>query len=121
MIEAVGRRSLGLAVDTFHLYVGGSAAADLAACPARALALVRLADAPSGEREGLRAHHRLLPGDGVAPIRAVLGIVRTLGAEVPLVVDVPVAEGTGDAAGWMRRLRERALSLTRGPHLAPSV
>ena len=77
MIDAVGRKSLGLAVDTFHFHVSGSSLEDLRQCRPRAIALLRLADAPEGERETLRDHHRLVPGTGVAPVRAVLGVVKS--------------------------------------------
>jgi sugar phosphate isomerase/epimerase len=120
VIEAVGRRSLGLALDSFHFHVGGSSLDDVRQCRGRAIALLRLADAPAGDREGLREHHRLPPGVGVAPIRALVGIVQALGAEAPAVVHVPMPGDEGDAAGWARRLREAALRLLREPDLAPS-
>ena len=120
VIEAVGRRSLGLALDTFQFHVGGSSLDDVRQCPARAIALLRLADAPAGERESLREQHRLPPGAGVAPIRALAGIVRALGAQAPAVVHVPMPGGEGDAAGWARRLREATLRLLGEPDLTPS-
>jgi sugar phosphate isomerase/epimerase len=120
VIEGVGRKSLGLALDTFHFHIGGSSLDDVRRCRARAFALVRLADAPEGDREGLRDHHRRPPGTGVAPVRALVGVVRALGADPPAVVHVPMPAGEGDAAGWARRLREAALDILRGPELAPS-
>ncbi len=118
VLEAVGRRSLGLALDTFHVHLGGSVVGELGACRPRALALVRLGDAPAGERESLQAAHRLPPGDGVAPLRAIVGSVRALAADAPLVVEAPMPRGAGDAGSWLRRLRERALAVARAPELA---
>lgn len=115
VIGAVGRKSIGLALDTFHFYTGGSSLEDLRQCRARSIALVRIGDAPAGDREGLREHHRLPPGAGVAPIRALVGIVRALGADPPAIVHVPMAAGEGDATGWARRLREATLDILRGP------
>lgn len=120
VIEAVGRRSLGLALDTFHFHVGGSSLDDVRNCPPRALALLRLADAPEGEREGLREHHRLAPGTGVAPLRAILGVVKGLGATPPVAVHVPLPRGESDVAGWARRLREATVALLRDPAPSPS-
>lgn len=120
VIEAVGRRSLGLALDTFHFHVGGSSLEDVRQSRARAIALVRLADAPAGERESLREHHRLVPGTGVAPIRALVGILEALGADVPAIVHVPMPGGEGDPTGWARRLREAALGVLHDPDLAAS-
>lgn len=117
-IEAAGRRSLGVAVDTFHFHAGGSTLAELGRCRARTLALVRLADAPAGEREALRDGQRLPPGDGVAPLAAVAATARALRADVPFVLDVPLPPGSADAAGWARRLRERTLGLLAAPEPA---
>ena len=115
VIEAVGRRSLGLAVDTFHFHAGGSGLDQLRRCRPRALALLRLADAPAGEREALRDAQRLPPGEGVAPIAAIAATARALGADVPAVLHVPMPPGSDDAVGWGRRLRERALAVLRAP------
>jgi 4-hydroxyphenylpyruvate dioxygenase len=117
-VESVGRRSLGVALDTFHFHLGGSSVDDLRQARARVIALVRLGDAPAGEREALREHHRLAPGRGVAPIRAIVGILKVLGATAPAVVHAPMPAGDGDAPGWARRLRESALSLLRDPELS---
>ena len=111
VIEAVGRRSLGLAVDTFHFHAGGSTLDQLRRCRPRALALLRLADAPPGEREALRETQRLPPGEGVAPIAAIVATARVLGADVPAAVHVALPPGSDDATGWARRLRERALAV----------
>src|SRR5580765_122223 len=113
VIDAVGRKSLGLAVDTFHFYASGSSLEDLQQSRPRAIALLRLADAPEGERETLREHHRLVPGTGVVPVRAVLGAVKALGAAPPVVVHVPLPRGESDAVGWARRLRDATVGLLR--------
>ena len=118
VIEAVGRKSLGLAVDTFHFHVSGSSLEDLRQARPRAIAVVRVADAPEGERETLRDHHRLVPGTGVAPVRAVLAAVKGLGAAPPVAVHVPLPRGEGDAAGWARRLREATIGLLRDAEAA---
>jgi 2-keto-myo-inositol isomerase len=120
VIEAIGRKSIGLALDTFHFHVGGSSLADVRRCRGRAIAVVRLADAPEGDREGLRDHHRLPPGTGVAPVRALIATVRALGADPPAIVHVPMPAGEADSTGWARRQREAALDILRGPELAPS-
>ena len=115
VIDAVGRKSLALALDTFHFHVSGSSLNDLRQARARDIALLRLSDAPEGDRETLREHHRLPPGRGIAPLRALLGAVRQLGVEPPVVVHAPLPREDGDAAGWARRLREATVGLLRDP------
>jgi 2-keto-myo-inositol isomerase len=118
IVEAVGRRGLGLALDTFHLHLMRARPEALRPCRPRWIGLVRLADAPEGEIEGLRDHHRLPPGQGVAPIRELVGALRLLGADPAAVVDAPAPRHRGDATGWARGLRERALEILRAPDLA---
>jgi 2-keto-myo-inositol isomerase len=115
VIETVGRRSLGLALDTFHMHVAGSRPEDVGRLRARWIGLVRLADAPAGDVESLRDQHRLPPGDGVIPLAEIVGRVRALGADATAVVACPLPGGHGDAAGWVTRLRERAAALLRAP------
>lgn len=64
---------IGLVVDCFHFHRGGSRLRDLEQVPASRVAMVDLCDAmdlPASELLGYR--HRLLPGDGVAPVAEVV-------------------------------------------------
>jgi 2-keto-myo-inositol isomerase len=115
VIETVGRRSLGLALDTFHMHVAGSRPEDVGRLRSRWIALVRLADAPAGEVETLRDQHRLPPGEGVLPLAEIVGRVRALGADPTVVVACPLPGGTREAAGWVKQLRERAAAVLRAP------
>ena len=56
----------------------------------------------------------------MAPIRALVGVVRALGGDPPAIVHVPIPAGEGDATGWARRLREVTLDIIRDPEPAPS-
>jgi 2-keto-myo-inositol isomerase len=116
IIEAVGRKSLGLALDTFHMHLAGSRPEDIGHLRARWIGLVRLADAPAGEPEALREAHRLPPGEGVIPLGDIVARVRALGAtEATVVLACPLTGGLGEAAGWAKRLRERAAAVLRAP------
>jgi 2-keto-myo-inositol isomerase len=115
VIETVGRRSLGLALDTFHMHVAGSRPEDVGRLRSRWIALVRLADAPAGEVETLRDQHRLPPGEGVLPLAEIVGRVRALGVDPTVVVACPLPGGTREAAGWVKQLRERAAAVLRAP------
>jgi 2-keto-myo-inositol isomerase len=118
VIEGVNRRSLGLALDAFHFHLGRSSLDDVKACRPRWLALLRLGDAPPGEPEALREHHRLPPGQGVVPLRELVGIARALAADPAVVVDAPMPREAADPEGWIRRLRVAALDIVRSPSLA---
>jgi 2-keto-myo-inositol isomerase len=121
IIEAVGRKSLGLALDTFHMHLAGSRPEDVAHLRPRWIGLVRLADAPAGERETLRESHRLPPGEGVIPLVDIVSRVRGLGAaEATAVAACPLPGGLGEAAAWAKRLRERTAAVLGAPTPAGS-
>ncbi len=114
VLHGVGRRTLGLAVDTFEAWAAGSQPDDLKACDPRALAMLRLAGAaPHVGPDEARAHHRRAPGEGTVPVAAWLTVA--LAVEPALAVSSPVAaEDRGVAAeDWQRRLRDTARALAR--------
>ncbi len=90
VIETVGRRSLGLALDTFHMHVAGSRPEDVGRLRSRW-------------------------GEGVLPLAEIVGRVRALGADPTVVVACPLPGGTREAAGWVKQLRERAAAVLRAP------
>jgi 2-keto-myo-inositol isomerase len=121
VIEGVNRRSLGLTLDAFHIHLARSSLDDVRGCRPRWLALLRLGDAPPGEPETLREHHRLPPGQGVSPVRELTSIARALGADPPVVVHAPMPREAGDPGGWIKRLRAAALDVVRTASLASPV
>ncbi len=79
IVDAVKDPTVGLVLDAFHFYVGGSTVEMLAGLKADQLFLVHLDDAENRPRQTLTDAHRLLPGDGVIPLRDLVGRVEALG------------------------------------------
>lgn len=77
IVEEVADPAVGLVIDAFHYYVGGSTWEMLDGLDHRSLFIVHLDDAEDRPREHLTDAHRLLPGEGVIPLRPLL---RQLGA-----------------------------------------
>ncbi len=68
---------VGLVIDAFHFYAGGSRMEDLEGLSAEQVFIVHLDDAEAGERSQLTDAHRVLPGDGVIPLQPLLdGLAR---------------------------------------------
>jgi 2-keto-myo-inositol isomerase len=63
---------VGLVVDAFHFHVGGSRVDDLEGMSGEQIFIVHLDDAEAGDRSRLTDAQRLLPGEGVIPLRALL-------------------------------------------------
>jgi sugar phosphate isomerase/epimerase len=90
MVERVARPNAGVLIDTLHLARSGGHPDDLLAVDRRWLPYLQLADAPAAAPDSPEAwreeamHGRLLPGDGVLPIRQVIDLV----PGVPLSVEL---------------------------------
>jgi len=68
IVEAVADPAVGLVIDAFHFYAGGSTWEMLDGLRPEQLFLVHLDDAEDRPRRTLEDAHRLLPGDGVIPL-----------------------------------------------------
>jgi 2-keto-myo-inositol isomerase len=78
IVEAVDDPSVGLVIDAFHFYVGGSRLEDFDGLDPSRLFIVHVDDAEPGEASGLSDAQRLLPGDGVVPLDALVRALERL-------------------------------------------
>lgn len=79
IVEAVDDRGVGLVIDAFHFYAGGSTWEMLDGLRPDRLFLVHLDDAEDRPRSTLTDAHRLLPGDGVIPLRELVRRLEAIG------------------------------------------
>ncbi|MCS6817750.1 MAG: sugar phosphate isomerase/epimerase [Blastocatellia bacterium] len=79
IVRRVARPNVGLVLDTFHFYVGGSSLDALAELDPERLFIVHLNDAEDRPKSELRDEHRLLPGLGILPLREIWSRLRALG------------------------------------------
>lgn len=79
IVEAVNDPNVGLVIDAFHFYVGGSTWEMLDGLDPARLFIVHLDDAEQGPRAQLTDAQRLLPGDGVIPLRELVQRLQKLG------------------------------------------
>jgi 2-keto-myo-inositol isomerase len=79
IVGAAKRDNLGLVIDTFHFYVGGSTAEELDRMKAGDLSILHLADAADLPKEQLQDADRLLPGDGVVDFTPILTVLKEKG------------------------------------------
>ncbi|MGQ0551314.1 MAG: sugar phosphate isomerase/epimerase family protein [Armatimonadota bacterium] len=79
IVEDVGDPRVGLVIDAFHFYIGGSRPEDLDGIDPSRIFIVHLDDAPGGEPAGLTDAQRLLPGEGVIPLRALIDRLQAAG------------------------------------------
>jgi 2-keto-myo-inositol isomerase len=79
IVEEVADPAVGLVIDAFHYYVGGSRAEMLDGLDPRELFIVHLDDAEDRPREALTDAHRVLPGEGVIPLRELVRRLTAIG------------------------------------------
>jgi 2-keto-myo-inositol isomerase len=79
IVRRVARPNIGLVIDSFHFYAGGSAIESIAALDAERLFIFHINDAEDLPREQLEDRHRLLPGLGILPLKEMIAALRCAG------------------------------------------
>lgn len=88
VVDRVGDPSVGLVLDAFHFYVGGSSWSALEALDPGKVFIVHLDDAEDFPRHLLTDAHRVLPGDGVIPLRELVGRLEARGYRGPYSIEL---------------------------------
>jgi 2-keto-myo-inositol isomerase len=79
LVETADHEAVGLIIDAFDFYAGGSTWAMLDALDPRLVLFARLEDAEPRPLHELTDAHRLLPGDGVIPLRELVRRLEDIG------------------------------------------
>jgi 2-keto-myo-inositol isomerase len=79
IVRTTGRDNLGLVIDSFHFYAGGSNVGMIEKLDARQIYIFHINDAEDRPRAELEDRHRLLPGLGILPLREMMDAFRKIG------------------------------------------
>jgi 2-keto-myo-inositol isomerase len=79
IVDRVGRRDVGLVIDSFHFYAGGSTIDMIESLDPESLFIFHINDAEDLPREQLQDSHRLLPGLGILPLAEMLQAYQRIG------------------------------------------
>jgi len=88
IVEKVNRRNIGLVIDSFHFYTGGSTTKMIDALDPKRLFIFHIDDAEDLPREQLTDAHRLLPGLGILPLREIVNAFRRIGYDANASVEL---------------------------------
>lgn len=91
IVELAGRKSGGLMIDSWHHFRSGGTAEDLLEIPGERIAAVQLNDAPTDAAPNVveeTLHGRLLPGEGDIDLGRIVRVLREIGCEAPIGVEV---------------------------------
>jgi 2-keto-myo-inositol isomerase len=78
IVAELKRPNVGLVLDSFHFYAGGSTLESIDALDARQLFIFHINDAEDLPRARLEDRHRLLPGLGILPLQEIAGALRRI-------------------------------------------
>lgn len=88
IVRATERKNLGLVIDSFHFYAGGSTIEMVEALDPDLIYVFHINDAENLPREQLLDKHRLLPGLGILPLRELLTAFRKIGYDKVASVEI---------------------------------
>ncbi|KAF2958582.1 hypothetical protein AS159_02530 [Thermotoga sp. Ku-13t] len=86
IVEQVGEDNVGLIVDTCHFFAGGSKLESLEQIDASKIIIVHVNDLP--KLEGVKDSDRLMPGDGILPLRDFFKTLKKIGYSGPVSVEL---------------------------------
>lgn len=79
IVREVGRAGVGLVIDSFHFYAGGSGLESIKELDPQRLFIFHINDAEERPRAELQDKHRLLPGLGILPLKEIVRALRSIG------------------------------------------
>ena len=88
IVREAGRKDLKLIIDSFHFYAGGSTFAMIEALDPSLIQIFHINDAEDLPREQLEDRHRLLPGQGILPLREMISAFRRIGYDKVASVEI---------------------------------
>jgi 2-keto-myo-inositol isomerase len=119
IVEKVARPNVGLVLDTFHFFAGGSTLASVRDVDPRRIFMVHLNDVERAPRRKMHDALRLYPGEGIIPLRGILQELRGVGYTGKMSVEIfrpqywsrsPLQVARQARAASLRLLREAGLA-----------
>ncbi len=88
IVQKVNRRNIGLVIDSFHFYVGGSTIKMIDAIDPKRLFIFQISDAENLPLDQLTDAHRLLPGLGTLKLKEMIEAFKRIGYDQAASVEV---------------------------------
>ena len=88
IVREASREDLGLVIDSFHFYAGGSTFEMIEALDPELIQIFHINDAEDLPRDQLEDRHRLLPGLGILPLREMVSAFRYIGYDKVASVEI---------------------------------
>ena len=88
IVRGVNRKNIGMVLDTFHFYAGGSSVGAIRKVDRDKMFIFHINDAEKLPREELQDAHRLYPGEGVIPLKQIMSGLKEIGYDGPVSLEM---------------------------------
>jgi 2-keto-myo-inositol isomerase len=88
IVMKVNRRNVGLVLDSFHFFTGGSTIKMIDALDPRRLFIFHIDDSENLPLDQLTDAHRLLPGLGILPLKEIIAAFKRVGYDANASVEI---------------------------------
>jgi 2-keto-myo-inositol isomerase len=88
IVKAVDRENVGLVLDTFHFYAGGSSVGAIRDLDPEKIFILHINDAEERPKAELQDAHRLYPGEGVIPLAEIMGGLKEIRYNGPVSLEM---------------------------------
>jgi 2-keto-myo-inositol isomerase len=79
IVDKVARPNVGLVLDTFHFFAGGSTVESIRRVDPEKIFMVHVNDVEAAPRRAMHDALRLYPGQGIIPLARILGALKGIG------------------------------------------
>jgi 2-keto-myo-inositol isomerase len=88
IVKAVNRENIGMVLDTFHFYAGGSSIGAIRNVAPEKIFILHINDAEKLPKSELQDAHRLFPGEGVIPLREMVAGLKNIHYDGPVSLEM---------------------------------
>ena len=88
IVRAVNRANIGMVLDTFHFYAGGSSIAAIRDTDPEKIFILHVNDAEALPKTELQDAHRLFPGEGVIPLAEIAANLKQIRYDGPVSLEM---------------------------------
>jgi 2-keto-myo-inositol isomerase len=88
IVKAVNRTNIGLVLDTFHFYAGGSSIDAIRDADPLKIFILHVNDAEKLPKSELQDAHRLFPGEGVIPLAKIAANLKQIRYDGPVSLEM---------------------------------
>jgi len=88
IVKAVNRKNIGMVLDTFHFFAGGSSLDSIQRVDPDKIFILHINDSEDLPKSDLQDAHRLYPGEGVIPLREIVSKLKEIQYDGPVSIEM---------------------------------